>query len=88
MTKGKRRDPDPCPALSPRAEAAIMRLAELLGRQIARELHEEKNRQREQKDDPGDSHSDGKPPSGGGVSRVFGNFLGRCGSDLEAVKRR
>ncbi|CAM5544880.1 hypothetical protein SSCI18S_04320 [Sphingobium scionense] len=30
-----------------------MRLAELLGRQIARELHEEKNRQREQKDDPG-----------------------------------
>lgn len=52
MTKRKQRDPEPCPALSPRAEAAIMRLAELLGRQIARELHEEKNRQREQKDDP------------------------------------
>ncbi|QSR19432.1 hypothetical protein CA833_19900 [Novosphingobium sp. KA1] len=48
VTKGKRSDPGP--ALSPRAEAAIMRLAELLGRQIARELHEERNRQREQKD--------------------------------------
>jgi hypothetical protein len=52
MTKRKRGDPEPCPALSPRAEAAIMRLAELLGRQIARELFEEQNRQREQKDDP------------------------------------
>lgn len=39
--KKKRRAPDMGPGLSPAAEAAILRLARLLGRQIARELHEE-----------------------------------------------
>lgn len=39
--KKKRRAPDMGPKLSPTAEAAILRLARLLGRQIARELHEE-----------------------------------------------
>ncbi len=48
VTKGKRRNTDACPALSPRAEAAIMRLAQLLGRQIARELHEERCAQERQ----------------------------------------
>lgn len=39
--KKKRHAPDMGPKLSPTAEAAILRLARLLGRQIARELHEE-----------------------------------------------
>lgn len=39
--KKKRRAPDMGPKLSPSAEAAILRLARLLGRQMARELHEE-----------------------------------------------
>lgn len=40
--KGKKRPPVDKPALSPQADAAIIRLARLLGRQIARELHEER----------------------------------------------
>lgn len=39
--KKKRRARDMGPNISPAAEAAILRLARLLGRQIARELHEE-----------------------------------------------
>ena len=40
--KSKKRSPIEKPALSPEADAAIIRLARLLGRQMARELHEER----------------------------------------------
>ncbi|MEE4453478.1 hypothetical protein [Novosphingobium resinovorum] len=39
--KNKTGSPIEKPALSPEADAAILRLARLLGRQMARELHEE-----------------------------------------------
>ncbi|WP_093021080.1 hypothetical protein [Sphingobium sp. YR768] len=40
--KNKTRPPIEKPALSAEADAAILRLARLLGRQMARELHEER----------------------------------------------
>lgn len=40
--KGKTRRSVDRPNISPEADAAIIRLARLLGRQIARELHEER----------------------------------------------
>lgn len=39
--KNKARQSTAKPNISPEADAAIIRLARLLGRQIARELHEE-----------------------------------------------
>ncbi|EQB14840.1 MULTISPECIES: hypothetical protein [Sphingobium] len=39
--KSKSRHPADKPDISPAADAAIIRLARLLGRQMARELHEE-----------------------------------------------
>ena len=40
--KNKVRQPSDKPNISPKADAAVIRLARLLGRQIARELHEER----------------------------------------------
>lgn len=40
--KNKARRPADRPNISPEADAAIIRLARLLGRQMARELHEER----------------------------------------------
>jgi hypothetical protein len=40
--KNKARHPADKPNISPAADAAIIRLARLLGRQMARELHEER----------------------------------------------
>lgn len=50
----KRRRPPPAgqPELSPQAHAAILRLARLLGRQIAREQHQARRERKNAKDLP------------------------------------
>lgn len=54
--KKKQRPLDMRPQVSPGADAAILRLARLLGRQIARELHEEqKEREKRAEMPPEDS---------------------------------
>jgi hypothetical protein len=50
--KKKRPNRDAHPSLSPEADAAILRLARLLGRQIARELHQERQQRDERTDVP------------------------------------
>ena len=51
----KRRSSDMLPQLSPRADAAILRLARLLVRQIARELNEEQKEREKRAQKPSEA---------------------------------